>query len=246
MSTRATYSIQDLRKYSSYKGILTYYIHHDGYESGAACKFLELINKCGNIGHEDFIRNLPASLTNDHESHGDTEYRYDIRIDDKGTSVCVYKRYDADFGHVGTYSLQAFIRKHTGIVVKNKLSWDNKPVPNRFVTLESLTNELEEKKASNGAYKKAHPESLGNIRSQEADVERLKKEIDNFFSGDSEKDDNVKHYIKLLSECLERPYYLPKGINKEAVQSYLDMFTKAKTNYQLGKAVLKIEKAFSY
>lgn len=80
MSTRATY--QFVTEYNT----STIYVHHDGYPEGAVNYFnLMLLRDFSdslsysikNISAESFIRaNLKAELTESHEAHGDTEYRY--------------------------------------------------------------------------------------------------------------------------------------------------------------------------
>ena len=92
MSTRATYQIDGVY----------FYIHHDGYEQGAAGYFLAMLNSlhmplnssgrtaCGGIA-EAFLRgNSQASFTTDHEQHGDTQYRYDVQ-QDNGSFVVSYQ-----------------------------------------------------------------------------------------------------------------------------------------------------------
>lgn len=76
MSTRATYKIQHNF------GTLMTYIHHDGYPSGAAQYFFEaqvaarVHNKT--LPQVWMFANERAELTESHEIHGDTEYRYDL------------------------------------------------------------------------------------------------------------------------------------------------------------------------
>lgn len=78
MSTRATYKID----------FTTFYIHHDGYPEGAAeyfeaaLKFRDTcdIDRAPNASFaDDFMRaNDRAELTESHDAHGDTEYRYTV------------------------------------------------------------------------------------------------------------------------------------------------------------------------
>jgi len=91
MSTRATYQFKNLigEKF-------TVYIHHDGYPEGAS---MYLYNSCqgepSDCNVNTFIRaNKKAELTGSHESHGDTEYRYNIWIDDMTKTKMIegYKR----------------------------------------------------------------------------------------------------------------------------------------------------------
>jgi hypothetical protein len=79
MSTRATYKITD---YSSCKETPTYfYIHYDGYPEGAAGYFnnmMEADNLRGGFAVRFLRENELAEFTEDHECHGDTEYRYNF------------------------------------------------------------------------------------------------------------------------------------------------------------------------
>lgn len=79
MSTRATYQIE----------FTTIYIHHDGYPDGAAMYFRNAFqqrlvqdDRAPNATFaDDFIRaNDRAELTPSHDSHGDTEYRYTVKV----------------------------------------------------------------------------------------------------------------------------------------------------------------------
>lgn len=84
MSTRATYQFQNA----------CIYIHHDGYEAGAANYFhAAIVAGKGSLTAESMIRaNDRAEITSSHELHGDTDYRYTVtsstlkvesRVDDK-------------------------------------------------------------------------------------------------------------------------------------------------------------------
>lgn len=79
MSTRATYRFVDDGR------DVTFYIHHDGYPSGAAAYFQAMIDNEGSMescNHglaEVFFRaNERAEFTKGHDWHGDTEYRYTV------------------------------------------------------------------------------------------------------------------------------------------------------------------------
>lgn len=76
MSTRATYGFSsDRRKKQQF-----IYIHYDGYPTGAAVYFYNaLLHVGGGNFATVFIRANPnAELTDSHEIHGDTEYKYDV------------------------------------------------------------------------------------------------------------------------------------------------------------------------
>ena len=71
MSTRATY--QFIPADQTFRPIITLYIHHDGYPAGAA-EYLSGVET-----PEQFIRrNRQAEITDSHDTHEDTEYRYTI------------------------------------------------------------------------------------------------------------------------------------------------------------------------
>lgn len=77
MSTRATYEIDGF----------TFYIHHDGYPEGAAMYFNNALKwpqqaeeRAPNASFaDDFMRANPrAELTESHDAHADTEFRYTV------------------------------------------------------------------------------------------------------------------------------------------------------------------------
>jgi hypothetical protein len=81
MSTRATYRFEKrLRAHGPSHPALTLYIHHDGYPSGAAAYFWAAHHfETRGCFAEAFIRaNDRAELTDSHQVHGDTEYRYSL------------------------------------------------------------------------------------------------------------------------------------------------------------------------
>ena len=96
MSTRATYSIAErgYQKRNEWgQRQATFYIHHDGYPEGAAHRFAMMIESKVEPGEEPFsgigrknggwtfafIRgNDEADMTESHQVHGDTEYRYHV------------------------------------------------------------------------------------------------------------------------------------------------------------------------
>tara|TARA_R110000822_G_scaffold233008_1_gene364588 strand:+ start:605 stop:940 length:336 start_codon:yes stop_codon:yes gene_type:complete len=83
MSTRATYQF-----ISEWSGTHTVYIHHDNYPQGAAMYFTDS-NSESIYNVNTFIRNNEtAQLTESHQIHGDTEYRYTV----EGTRLIAQKR----------------------------------------------------------------------------------------------------------------------------------------------------------
>lgn len=111
MSTRATYQINDQ----------TFYIHHDGYPEGGAAYLFNMI-KAKHQPHARgdwpmaFIRgNYNADITDSHEAHGDTEYRYTVTEYPHSLELEVYAR---DMGHpVGGWKLH-YVGNLTNFIVK--------------------------------------------------------------------------------------------------------------------------------
>ena len=93
MATRATYQI------TTFANTSTIYVHHDGYPEGAAEYFrntLELMRISKRECSRDFVpaflwANEKSMLTNSHEEHGDTEWRYNIKRVKNPDSVVPWK-----------------------------------------------------------------------------------------------------------------------------------------------------------
>jgi hypothetical protein len=90
MSTRATYEINERGELKEYN---CFYIHHDGYLEGGANYFKLAKEYEGDKFHyysfsEKFFRaNVGAHFTEDHKSHGDTEFRYSLEVSKDGISI---------------------------------------------------------------------------------------------------------------------------------------------------------------
>ena len=76
MSTRATYCF--LANADHFEPKTTFYIHHDGYPEGAADYFRAMLGNGGTTCNNFMRANLRASITPNHATHADTEYRYDV------------------------------------------------------------------------------------------------------------------------------------------------------------------------
>lgn len=104
MATRATYQINRT----------TFYCHWDGYPTGAAQRFANMVKaltvpETGDRKFdaiEDrrggfefaFIRgNLDAEPTKTHDSHGDTEYRYTVHVEPDGAAFMCCEAIDRDW-----------------------------------------------------------------------------------------------------------------------------------------------------
>lgn len=88
MATRATYKFSS--KFAR-DGEVFIYNHWDNYPAGAAEHFFNALVHSGEYGllrAESFIRgNERAEITESHEIHGDTDYRYDIDVRDQTVTV---------------------------------------------------------------------------------------------------------------------------------------------------------------
>lgn len=126
MATRATYGFY---AQSEFKPSTTIYIHWDGYEEGAAHYYLNALAWAfDNHGRlffsvEDFIRaNDSAEITLNHETHSDSEYRYDIVTQDRvglneyclDDLINVSRRtdYGSDEWTVSSYTIRELIEKY--------------------------------------------------------------------------------------------------------------------------------------
>lgn len=106
MSTRATYKFAA----HGYRAGVCFYVYHDGYPVGAASKFLEAIKFSPDAGNsfsfqgplsDRFFRaNKNAEFTEDHDSHGDTEWRYTFDPANNRILVeeVIYGAFDKDTG----------------------------------------------------------------------------------------------------------------------------------------------------
>ena len=100
MSTRATYQF-----IGEITGTYTAYIHHDGYPQHA-WTYLDGANSI-----DQFMQlNEQAEITDSHEIHGDTEYRYTVQ---NGT-ICAQERdYDAnEWKIIFLGTVDGFVKKY--------------------------------------------------------------------------------------------------------------------------------------
>ena len=103
MSTRATYH------FKGYLSEVTVYHHTDGYLSGAAILFSNAIEGGKRLTAESFIRgNERAEITESHEIHGDTEYRYNI-VADLQTIHVSERVIGLDWREIGSAKVEDFI-----------------------------------------------------------------------------------------------------------------------------------------
>ena len=98
MATRATYQFKT--GYTT----ATVYLHWDGYLAGAAHYFSEALKLRGGKAYDVYKErkrdlfacfvwaNDQATMTDGHEAHGDTEYRYDLRMHGGEYKIVAHKR----------------------------------------------------------------------------------------------------------------------------------------------------------
>ena len=100
MATRATYQF-----ISEYTGTHTAYIHHDGYPEGA-WGYIEGTNCIDAF----MAKNDRAEITESHEVHGDTEYRYTMT-----NELIVAQKYDyetQDYKVIFLGTIDDFVKKY--------------------------------------------------------------------------------------------------------------------------------------
>lgn len=179
MSTRATYKFR-----RQYHRDVTVYIHHDGYPEGAAGLYLvpAIEMAAGYLTPEWFIRaNERAEITDGHEAHGDTEYRYTIDL--QRDLVEVQHRNLAVVGEpewklLRQSSLATFLTQYgqdfrPGVEVKQASA-------NRWMTAEMARADAEGKAAAAAAYREKFPMYAGNARANDVEAEQARAFADSF------------------------------------------------------------------
>jgi hypothetical protein len=117
MYTRATY----LFEAGNHVQAVCFYIHYDGYESGAAGYFAAMLSKGLTRGGwaGSFVRaNELAEFTGSHASHGDTEYRYTVSVFDGHLQLRVDSRVSwssEEWRCTYVGRLVAFVNKHQSV-----------------------------------------------------------------------------------------------------------------------------------
>lgn len=173
MSTRATYAFQ-----IGGRPAVTVYIHHDGYPNGAAFYFWNAHHNAGKCGHPltRFLRaNEGAEITGDHETHGDTEYRYTLR-DDQLTAH--KRRFDGDTPRWHVFFAGPLVEFINQYGAEARSFWAAEFSPIREVTAgasywrrkvtmsrKQITERVAAEQKKHDEYKAAHPQWTGNIDS---------------------------------------------------------------------------------
>lgn len=141
MSTRATYEFN-----SKNHPKVAVYIHYDGYPTGAAMYFyaaLNAENQRGSFATRFVKSNELAELTESHDAHGDTEWRYTY---DEATSVLhVSERigFSEDWRQYYSGSLAAFVNAHTDHLPKGaRVAKDGRTYERLAKSLLSLAGDI--------------------------------------------------------------------------------------------------------
>jgi len=193
MSTRATYQFAGERTPGLNHSMptVTVYIHHDGYPAGAACYFWNMHHATSydRAPLVCFIRaNERAELTESHEAHGDTDYRYTLR----GTFLTASKRYHGADGsswsgfYAGEY--HEFINQY------GRGQWDEfetlRTVPVNYcegygtrtelLTRSQITTRITTARAELDSYRARFPEWTGNIRGHESTLSMWERALKDY------------------------------------------------------------------
>ena len=166
MSTRATYKI----------GHQTFYIHHDGYQEGAAMYFYNMVaeshrniyagtehekyNRSPSGGYEcHFLRaNSGAEFTENHQAHGDTEFRYTLDIDKMELTVSSRVGWSAPSWIKETFKLVDFINKYHDEKIRVVNSrYGHLPI---YHTTKSLSDEIKQKESLLNTWKEKQGDNL--------------------------------------------------------------------------------------
>lgn len=160
MSTRATYLFRNQSRRET-----TIYIHHDGYPEGAAGLYLlpAIEQTNGDLTIESFIRaNDRAEITQSHEAHGDTEYRYtiDLRNDNIIAMHRDLIRHPAEFRPIYRGAIADFLNRFApkfrpGVVVRC-------PRAGCWMTADMANAHATAKAAEAASYRERFPDMVGN------------------------------------------------------------------------------------
>ena len=196
MSTRATYRFEagDVSRRASgmSHAPVTVYIHHDGYPAGAACYFWNMHHATSydRTPLVCFIRaNERAEVTEGHEAHGDTDYRYTLR----GTFLTAQKRgrglYDATtWGGIFAGEYHEFINQY------GRGQWDEfetlRTVPVNYcegygsrtelLTRSQIATRITTAREELDAYRARWPDAIGNIRGHESTLSMWERALKDY------------------------------------------------------------------
>ncbi len=165
MSTRATYQFK-----SGTQTLATIYIHHDGYPEGAAEYYFAPCFERFSV-NSFFRANERAEITESHEIHGDTEYRYTVQDEGQDSTIVAEKRVgdwnDPSWVEFFSGKLVDFINKYGETKFKSvRLGYSG----SRFMSLQGLRDRADAQIKNCEEYMANHPKGIGNIRSLQSEI----------------------------------------------------------------------------
>jgi len=184
MSTRATYQFT-----GRHMATVVLYIHHDGYESGAAAYFWlahHHANQNGNFADAFHRANERSEFTQSHTSHGDTEYRYNFNTDTGELTCSKRTAWDGltDRDNWRTVYLgpwHEFVNLHNeqceGFTALRVLPGGEYQKP-RVWSATQLIAYIEQKQKDTDEYATKYPQWVGNINGMHAEIKRLRAMLD--------------------------------------------------------------------
>lgn len=225
MSTRATYQIK-----SDYSTV-TLYIHHDGYEAGAAMYFYNAItfkNQSGTFAEKMIRANDRAEITESHKMHCDTEYRYNI----EGKKLKAYTHghdYDKDNKPVFKLIFDGLISEF--INNNNEMIENFSYVTEELKTIESLSETITNKIEHAEAMLKAG--AMGNASRGFYDCWEMVKSFKATSENNNCKDDEIVQYwtnrIQQYDACFVVSFNRVKD-EKKTMAQLIDIYRK--NNYK--------------
>lgn len=192
MSTRATYQFTGERTPGLNHSMptVTVYIHHDGYPEGAACYFWNMHHATSydRAPLVCFLRaNERAELTESHEAHADTEYRYTLR----GSFLSASHRRLSDESRqfVGFFAgeLHEFVNKYgpggvEGFTPLRKISpvYDYSNAQAHIYSRGQILAGLIKAREELASYRERFPMHTGNIGGHESTVRAWERTLDSY------------------------------------------------------------------
>lgn len=178
MSTRATYQFISNGMHRPHTEV-TFYIHHDGYESGAALYFWNMHhckNKHGGLAERFLRANDRAELTDGHDSIGDTQYRYTLRSDMLTVAKCAYTEKARVWTNIYFGNLYEFINSNPEQIGQFE---ELRPIKDRhnnygamYATRSELVAEWEAACTDASTYAERFPQYVGNVSAKRDAVQR--------------------------------------------------------------------------
>ena len=189
MSTRATYTFEPSRHDVRSRAVCIYK-HHDGYPQGAATWIYNAFVHRQRGLAEGFLRGNPESeLTDSHDAHGDTDYRYTVQPDEShscGWTVTALRRIRDDESWALAFrgSLIDFVAEHSNpdwvddysplIAVESAHHRGGE----RWLTEREAKQELREKCRMLGFWSREKPAASANADSLRREIHALAEAVD--------------------------------------------------------------------